>query len=121
MSTQIKGHIMLSECIRAEADGVVTAFCDELGLATYSDSRDGASKRLKKAVLLVLKEATKNGDIFNLLQNRGIRIYPSQYDPGQVLAFTSPAITIEPSSTSFNYGDACTHRPYDVQEFALSA
>lgn len=104
-------YILLSERIIEEPNGLFSAFCDELGSATYGESYDKASERLQSANLLLLNEATRNGDLDGLLESRGILLH--HFD-------RSTAMTphrFEASEAHFGYG-TITHRPYN---FALAS
>ena len=103
-------YILLSERIIEEPNGLFSAFCDELGSATFGESHDKALDRLQKANLLLLNEATKNGDLNDLLEGRGILL--RHFD----LSTASSPHRFEASETHFGYGNI-THRPYN---FALA-
>lgn len=69
-------YILLSARATREKDGRCSAFCDELGIATCSDSKEGALGRLQNTVKLILTKATERGDILSLLESRSIRLCP---------------------------------------------
>jgi len=69
-------YILLSARAVREKDGRCSAFCDELGIATCSDSTEGALGRLQNTITLILTKATERGDILALLKNRSVRLCP---------------------------------------------
>lgn len=105
-------YILLSERIEREKDGRFSAFCDELGIATFASSEKAASHRLQKAIGLLLNEATKQHEITPLLESRSIRMYSSL---GQGSQFMPPIPgTNIMSGPSFSFTGELLHRPYGL-------
>ena len=58
---------------RYEEEGSqVTAFCDELGLAGFGHSREGAERNLKKVVLSFCRSLKRQGKLGSALDEAGI-------------------------------------------------
>lgn len=100
-------YILLSERVIKEENGLFSAFCDELGTATFADTLEAASERLSAANTLLLNAAAANGDIEALFKQRGIHMYPAgRLDQSEHFRF-------EPSEAHFGYRDI-SHRPYNL-------
>ena len=68
----ITASIGLKIGIREVSDGVYSAFCEELGLATCGSTFEEAEKRIDKSIRLVLDTATKKNEIEELLREKNI-------------------------------------------------
>jgi len=85
---KIMATIQLTDLIKEEPEGVYSAFCTELGLATCAKSFKEAERRLDKAITLVLNTATENGEIWDLLREKNIPVYHSfEYDSPRSYSF----------------------------------
>jgi predicted RNase H-like HicB family nuclease len=105
-----RSHIILSERIELEPDGRYSAFCDDLGIATFAESHPKAQERLRSAILAILNEAQKEGEVLELLRSKEIRLH----SPHAFRASTGETITrIAPSGSAFTY-HGINHQPYDV-------
>ena len=100
-------YILLSERVQREPDGVYSAFCDELGLATCGDTADLAKTRLRSAARNVLNFSTKKGSVLEYLASRNIRLYQLPSHIG-----TWPGYSQDPwFGAALSVGDDMIHRP----------
>lgn len=106
-------YIILSERIELESDGSYSAFCDDLGIATFAESHPKAQERLRSAILATLTAATQRGEVLELLKLREIRLYSSNVGREGWKPTDQPSIRISPSVGTLNY-HGTSHRPYDV-------
>jgi hypothetical protein len=100
-------YLLLTERTIREDDGMWTAFCDELGLATCAESENAVSARLQKAVLAVLNAATLQGHLDQFLESRNLRIYPSSTSIHRWGNFVTSGTAISIS------GPSIVHRSYE--------
>lgn len=68
-------YVLLSERVVREGDGSFTGYCDELGLATCSDTEESTSLRLQQVIVAVLDAATKRDEILRLLGDRNVPLH----------------------------------------------
>ncbi len=97
-------YIILAERIEPHPDGSASAFCDELGLATYGSSEKDAGKRPWTAIHAVLRDADGRGALGHLLDEKKIRPYPMLNAKKSRAAFEKQEIDI----------DHVSHRPVSM-------
>lgn len=111
-SNPIEQYVLLSQRVEPEGDKLFTAFCDELGLATFSTSEEKASNRLQNAILATLNTAEKKGAVRQLLKSKNIRLYSVPLVQIKAATQLRVGMAVVPGLGSFSVNRRIEHRPY---------
>lgn len=74
------GYILLTFKVHEE-DGFYVSECDELDIASFGDTIEGAFDALEEAVFVYLNALEDEGERERVLTERGIEIIPGQPEP----------------------------------------
>jgi predicted RNase H-like HicB family nuclease len=98
-NTVVVGYIAVSMVVEPD-EGQFEAYCPELDVSSFGDTREEATRNLEEALTLYLDSLTSHGEIIDELKRRNVEIHRAMPDTLKVHASVRSGGCVSPFMTS---------------------